>query len=358
MKFLMIFIATLFSGNMVFAESAEIHLTVKDSKIFFSQKAENFNIQFDSGKKQEIFDCRNRGIYLSVGQNLLEGWDPHDFGYEDFKKDETAHNAYGQYYFYSCRDQNTQVLLWYQDQKSIGNISAEFWGEIDHFFIQDDFDNSKHELVVEKRDLLNDKAQYFSCKEKVTKKQIGETEKYVAYDVATECKELESFKKTGLTDFIYSPGVFAAYNSYRPQILPPVASTKSNFEKVTEAFLAKIPEGRYSGIMSAGTKTCDLEVSLKKDVLTVKHTITSSAKPRTRILEFTAADLIGFVEGDVYEDPIRVEETAIGTFSAAEFINPKNGESIWIRFEKNENREGQILRINGSEAYCRRLQAQ
>ena len=40
--------------------------------------------------------------------------------------------------------------------------------------------------------------------------------------------------------------------------------------------------------------------------------------------------------------------------AAAEFRDAK-GESIVVRFEKNTNAEAMVVRIDGAEAYCRRL---
>lgn len=110
---------------------------------------------------------------------------------------------------------------------------------------------------------------------------------------------------------------------------------------------------RFKGAMSTLGKTCKLAVSKTADGLLVEHTIESSN--RTRRLELKADALLGFVEGDVFADPIRISGEATGTFAAAEFKDD-NGESVVVRFEKNTNVEGQIVRIDGSEAYCRRLQ--
>jgi hypothetical protein len=104
--------------------------------------------------------------------------------------------------------------------------------------------------------------------------------------------------------------------------------------------------------MSTLSKACEIKIAKTADGLTVDHTIVSSH--RTRHLVLKASDLLGVTEGDVYADPIRITGTPQGKFVAAEFRDDK-GESVTIRFEKNDALDGQIVRINGPEAYCRRL---
>jgi hypothetical protein len=136
-------------------------------------------------------------------------------------------------------------------------------------------------------------------------------------------------------------------------MLPAVQSNAATLEKVRTALLAKVPDGKYAGAMSTLSKLCQLDVKKTSDGLDVDHTIVSSN--RTRHLQLRAEDLLGFVEGDVYSDPIRITGEKIGKFAAAEFKDDKGGSFI-VRFEQNTNADAKIVRINGSDAYCRRLE--
>lgn len=107
--------------------------------------------------------------------------------------------------------------------------------------------------------------------------------------------------------------------------------------------------------MSTLTKTCKMKVQKTAEGLTVDHTIVNG--DRTRHLELKAADLVGFVEGELYADPIRVKGEPTGKFAAAEFRDTKGG-SFVVRFEDNATLDATVVRINGSEAYCRRLARQ
>jgi hypothetical protein len=62
-------------------------------------------------------------------------------------------------------------------------------------------------------------------------------------------------------------------------------------------------------------------------------------------------------EGAVFdfEEPLRVGGERGGTFVAAE-LKDKKGDSFVLRFEQNDGHEGQVMRINGSETFCRRLE--
>lgn len=135
-------------------------------------------------------------------------------------------------------------------------------------------------------------------------------------------------------------------------MLPPVAPTKASFEKARDAMLAKVGKGTYSGAMSTLQKTCKVEIDAASGALTIAHTIESSN--RTRRLELKTEDLLGFASGEVYEDPIRVKGDPNGTFAAAEFKDA-DGKSVVVRFEKNDGLDALVVRIDGSETYCRRL---
>jgi hypothetical protein len=108
--------------------------------------------------------------------------------------------------------------------------------------------------------------------------------------------------------------------------------------------------------MSTLKKACKVDIAVKGDTLVIDHTILG-AKPRTRHLELKASQLIGAVDGDVFADPIRIADKSVGQFAAAEF-QTEDQKSVVVRFEGTTGLDGQIVRINGSEAYCRRLQKQ
>jgi hypothetical protein len=347
MKIWMMF-SVLFLGSMVSAKSqVELDLTVKDSKIVFDTKVDSFALK--NLAENQSFECRESAISLESTKNVLKGWDPQGFDFDQYSK---SKDGYASYRFATCRDAKTQYLIWFVDQKPMAK-DGSFWGEISYFFIQKGFQLAKHDLVIEKLSLDKNLKTYFACKKTISRSKLSENEKFTSYKVSTTCDEEDAISSTGLADFIADPGLFAPILSYRGEILPAVTADQKKYEAVVGNLLKLIPEGTYTGVMSTLAKTCETKISFENGVLDIEQTMTVGQR-RTRSLQLTADDLLGFVDGPVFKDPIRIEESQIGIMSAAQFKG-KKGVPVTLRFEQNDTKDGLIFRINGSESYCRRL---
>lgn len=162
---------------------------------------------------------------------------------------------------------------------------------------------------------------------------------------------------TGLPDFFSIPGAYAAINAYRGNLLPWSPVNAKSFEATIDTLLAQVEEGRYSGAMATLGKTCDLQIERSTGKLKITHKITSSKRPVTRVIEITPEALVGSVQGATYKDPIRVSEVR-GTMAAVEIkkdVKAENQVSTHIMFERRTDLDGLVVRLNGSEMYCRRL---
>jgi hypothetical protein len=330
------------ADDEVNAASLKVYLRIAESKVVFDSHTESFGVRgtgIDLG-------CRTRAWYMSSKPSLYDdGWSVEKAA--DFSEDKPDADLH-EYVLATCRNADTQIVGWFGKHR-------EYEFTVPEQLLDDDYKASQMPLILQQSKLDGSGApQYYTCNGSFEKKLISETENAKHYDIEVKCKKRAAASKgeLGPLDFMNAPGPYAAVASYKPWALPPVASTKQNFEKARDAMLSQVGEGTYKGAMSTLGKTCKLEVSKAGDTLVVAHTIESSN--RTRRLELKADTLLGFVEGDVFEDPIRVSGAPIGKFAAAEFKDDK-GESVVVRFEKNTNLEGQIVRIDGSEAYCRRL---
>lgn len=325
------------------AADAQITLVIRESKVLFTHRTDAF--RFDLLNPAQSLPCRTRYMYISTPQPLWTGWNP-----KLSRQEAAAVSERGQeYHFSSCRTATLEAFAWFPGEPE------RYEGGNDYRLLRPEYDPRRRPLRVRLRDLQSGGVRDFVCDGDRTRVQTDETEKSIGYEITQGCRAgaAPDAAERGVPDFVSAPGPFAALISYRGGMLPSVASTPDSLKDAAAKLFARIPEGRYAGVMSTLSKTCAVAVRKDGDVLYVEHTITTG-KPRTRRLELKAADLLGFVEGEVYADPIRVENEAAGDFAAAEFRTGK-AESLILRFEKKLNKEGQILRINGPEAYCRRL---
>jgi hypothetical protein len=321
-----------------------LHLTIAESKIVFSSRTEAFSI--GDGPSRSL-PCRDREFHLTSKNSLYkDGWSVDQAA--RFSEDEQGAD-FREYPFASCRDAKTEVLGWFGKERDI-----EF--SVSEQLLDDDYKPTQLPLLLRRKELGGTKADYFKCDSAFEKRLISENDKAKRFDISVKCKSTREPTKAvrGPIDFISNPGPYAAVGSYRGWMLPPVTSNAASIEKVRAGLLDKVADGKYSGAMSTLSKLCNLDVKKTSDGLAIDHTIVSSR--RTRHLELKADDLLGYVEGDVYVDPIRISEKT-GKFAAAEFRDEKGGSFI-VRFEQNDNADAKIVRINGSEAYCRRLQRQ
>lgn len=161
-------------------------------------------------------------------------------------------------------------------------------------------------------------------------------------------------EKTGIPDFFSNPARFSAIAAYNKWLLPWSPVTATSFEKTVDTLTSRVPSGTYSGVMSTLKKTCEVTIKRAAGKLTLVHTMTSTAKPRSRSIEVTPDLLLGAVEGPVYKDPNRVLASDAGTMGAIEFKKDSQ-DSHHLMFEKRTDLDGLVVRLNGSEMYCRRL---
>jgi hypothetical protein len=322
-----------------------LSLTIADSKIVFATHVEAFAL---SAPGSLSLPCRDQAFSLTSGPSLYDdGWSPD--AYAKFA-DDVEGATFRDYVFASCRDASTQAIGWFAKSRDV-ELS------VTDQLLDEDYDATKLPLLIQLASIgSDDPPAYYSCGSSFEKKLIDETEEAARYDVSVTCKKRRapSKRQLGPLDFIARAGAYAAVASYEGWMLPPVASTEASFSRVEDALLAAVPEGKYTGAMSTLSKLCDLEVKATADGLVVDHTIESSH--RTRHLALDADHLLGFVEGDLHGDPIRPKGAATGRFVAAEFRDDDGGSFI-VRFERNDGRDAQVVRINGPEAYCRRLVA-
>lgn len=339
----------IFAANSAQATEAKISYVIRDSKIVFLTKVENFKIDIADTSVQTQLPCTSRYMWLATPKDLYEGWDASAFDYTEYRKAEDASRGSREYIFSSCRTAKSEVLAWFADRTQYEGSTADEVSE-------DKYDSKARPVLLQARTLPDGVKSYFTCDGDRTKVKIAENEKSTSYEVSLACRSTAAVnsKTTGPLDFALNPGPYAALISYRGGMLPSVPSTAETLGQVTQKLFGQVPPGKYTGVMRTLKKTCELEVSATGDALLINHTITTG-KARTRRLELKAENLLGYVEGLVYADPLRIEEKAIGTFAAAEFRDPKKGGSIHVRFENLQNQDGLLVRINGSEAYCRRM---
>lgn len=324
----------------------DVYLRIVESKLIFDTHVEAFGV-----KKGTALDitCRDEHFDLVSKPSLFDaGWTPEkalDFA-------ETVQGArYRDYVLASCRNASTQVLGWFGKGRDI-ELS------VSDTLLNERYEPSELPLVFEYTTLGSDAAPtYYSCDSDFTRTQLDENDDAKLWEVSVSCKRRQAptKKELGPIDFVKHPGIYASVSSYESWMLPPVAGTQASVEHVRDALLAQVGEGKYSGAMKTLSKACGLEITKTADGLAISHTIKSSN--RTRTLELKAENLLGFVEGDLFSDPIRASGELVGKFAAVETRDSK-GDSTVIRFEKNTTLDALVVRIDGSEAYCRRLVAE
>jgi hypothetical protein len=319
-----------------------VSLTIAESKVVFSSHVEAFAV--NDGQNLNL-PCRDQSFSMTSKPSLYSGWSPASV---DTFSAEVAGAKFREHPFASCRNPDTQVLGWFGKERDIEFIPSEQ-------LLDKDYDAVKLPLLLQMKVLGSSSATYYSCNGAFKKTLIGESDNAKRFNISVACKSVAapSHGQLGPIDFITSPGPYAAVATYRGWMLPAVASSQANFDRVRDALLANVPAERYSGAMRTLSSLCDLTVETKGDALVVDHTIKSSG--HTRHLELKAEDLLGFAEGDLFSDPLRVRGEPTGTFAAAEFRDSK-GDSFVLRFEQNTTLDARVMRINGSETSCRRLE--
>lgn len=321
--------------------SLTLEMSIAQSKVVYSSNVESFRMR--SGA--EAAPCRAVRFGLTSPRSLYDaGWSPDRAA--DFA--ESAPGArFRDYVLASCRDANTETLAWFGKGRSIEL-------PLEDTLVRDDYRASELPLLVRHVALAGGQATYYTCDGAFRRSVTGETATEKRFDVSVSCRRTSAPTKAelGPVDFLTSPGPYAAVASYRPWMLPAVAATPESFRAVRAALLAKVPAGRYTGAMSTLSKTCGLSLDSAGEGLVIEHETRSSN--RTRRLELKAETLRGFVEGELFADPIRAEGAPVGTFAAAEFDDGKGG-SVVVRFEQQTGLDGRIVRFDGGNLYCRRL---
>lgn len=334
-------------GAVTFAQSAwsamnsELSLGIvqRDSKILYISKTMSFSILIKDGAKSRSVTCRDSSSYIpDFGQDLLKGWDP-------AQALATTRVGLQSFSVADCRTNDLEILGWFPNATEDDYIVSEQ-------LVRKDYKPAKQPLALRVRTAKGE-TQMYSCMKNFTRKKTGEGENYIEFTVNQACERISDVpaSQTGMIDFITTPGPFAAIAGYRGWQLPWLERTEKNFEKSIDALLAQVPAGTYGGVMSTLSKTCDVKIERTPGKLTITHTINSSKRKRT--VELVAANLLGAAEGPVFKDPIRVSASEMGRMAAAEFEN--KGKSLFVMFENRTDSDGQVARLNGSEAYCRRL---
>lgn len=328
-------------GGLAVAQSASINLVIHDSKQVFLTTPKSFEIAVGNSP----LACKDMAFYLGTSVSLFEsGW---DVAQTDRFADVTG-PGFRNYIFARCRNADTEYVAWFGGHR-------EFEFLVSEQLLDKNFDPSKMPLIVRARSLTGGSPSYYRCQTARSRVLIDDKPTHATYQVKMDCAASRVSKsELGPIEFIDNPGPFAHIAAYRGYALPAVSSTPASFARVKSSLLNLVPQGKFKGAMSTLRKTCDLEISVNGDTLFIDHTITTG-RARTRRLELKSQDLLGAVEGALYADPIRYRagEKSVGRFAAAEFRTEKG--SLVMRFDQFEGLDGQVVRINGSEAYCRRL---
>ncbi len=345
-----IFSLTVLSGALfssVKAQASSLDLEIHEGKITFWNKVEKFKFLPGADALVQL-GCRNQDFYLTSVESLYKGWDvANAFDY----RDSFPGADFREYTFADCRNKDSQAFLWFPKERD-NELT------IPDELLEDDYDSTQLPLNVQLWNLVDGSKKYFKCAGERSKEYVSENEEFKIFNVKVDCAPVDTIAKKlrGPIDFTSEPGPYGAPGSYRGRMLPPLAPTTENLVKITQALLAKIPAGKYAGKMSTLTKLCEVEIKLTNDALEITHTtITSSGTRRERKLSLKAEDILGFTEGDLFEDLNGIEGDPVGKYSAGEFREPKKA-PVSVRFEQNDGLDGKVLRINGATTYCRRLE--
>lgn len=326
------------------APALQLRIVQRDSKVTFASKTMRFLMTVGSGVSANTIECRDRGAWMQdMNQDLLKGWKP-----EAATSNPKAKGEYIQ--IASCRSAKMEAIGWF-------GIPREYTFNISEQLQQKDYQPAALPLQMRLRETSGGE-HYYSCSTGLSRWKTGEGHGYDEFTVTVACDPIAKLAaaQTGIPDFLTTPGPYAAIAGYRLWPLPWTAGTKQNFDSVAGELLKLVPAGTYSGAMSTLGKTCELKIERIARGLKITHVIEASktsSKSRTRVVELSPEALIGSAEGDVFKDPIRINEPA-GKMVAAEFRkDPVN--SLYVMFEKRTDGDGLVVRINGPEAYCRRL---
>lgn len=328
-------------ANATDPASLDFKLTVDEFKRVDNSDTKSFEVE---GAAAKALPCRNRAFSLVSKPSLRDGWDP---AKADAFLESVPGSANREYIFASCRDAEREVLAWYGKER-------RFEFNVGEQMRQKDYDPKKVPLLLRLRTIGNSAATHYACDSAPARKPIKDTEDATRVELSYTCKKTAAPSKgvSGPIDFMSDPGPFAAVASFSDWMLPAVQSDERNFAKARDALFKMIGEGTYTGAMKDLDNVCELTIKKTGDALIIDHTTKSSN--RLRHLELTAKDLLGFAEGDLFKNNLRVEGPKVGTFVAAEFQD-KKGDSFNLRFEANDGLDKQIVRIDRS-TFCRRLE--
>lgn len=306
-------------------------------------------LSFSAKVRSGSLPCKDQRFSLKSRPSVFDGWSPENAA--AFSKAVPGAEARG-YAFSSCRNAEEAVHAWFTkatrlDHSVDGQLAASR-----------DYVASENPIQLAYQNLSTGALAYYQCSVPAKKDLVRTEGTATVYALTVSCtsKRTPKANERGPLDFRMNPGPYAAVMSYYGQMLPPVAATPAAFAKVQASLLGYVGPGTKRGAMRTLSNECTLKVESSQNMLTLEHTTVSSG--RVRRVELKAEDLLGFVEGDVFSDPLEAEGTVQGRFAAAQFRDPRDAETgtLTVRFERNTNAEGQFVRINGSTTYCRRLQ--
>lgn len=319
-------------------------LVIRESKLVYDSHVVAFAAELKSvGTQKESVECRDSSSYLlDVPVDLRSGWDstPGWTGGRAAPRNQES-------VIVTCRNQKYEIMGWFAEARDTELLVSDE-------LVSKDYSPAKLPLLV--RVKSSQGVQFFSCGSKFVKTLTGETANYTEHTISEACSPIRDLAKkdTGIVDFVSAPGSFAAVAAYRQWPLPWQPITSKTFEATVDSLLKNVPAGEYSGAMASLGKTCDLKIERLPGKLKVTHTMTSTSRPRVRTLEITADSMLGAAEGPVFKDPNRVLPDDSGRMAAIEFKKDSRSSSHMM-FEKRTDLDGLVVRLNGSEMYCRRL---
>jgi hypothetical protein len=329
------------SASAETATTLELQLKIEKSKESYSSAVTGFSTKFIVDGIEKTMICQNlKGYALDLNQNLYQGW--------DVNKTPQAGPSF-ELNMMSCRDSEHEILGWFsRGRQYMSSVSGELLNE-NYLPVQ-------NPLMMRLRSADNS-MKYFKCDSGIFRTKTGETDRVEKFEISESCTPIADLpaNKTGHPDFITNHGAYAAISAYREIRLPWAPRTVSKFNEVVDALLEKIPAGTYNGIMTTNAKTCQVTITRGDNKLTVKHVMTATPRRNTQSLELVPEKLHGFATGNVYQNPIQAHSQVRGTMAAGEFRFAEKGSKFFM-FEKRADLDGLVLRVDGSNLYCRRLQ--
>lgn len=329
--------------SQIKGSSASALLTVTYSESTPWNKALTFTLQ--NGIESTVFDCKLKGFYSNGEKSMYagDGWDVND----------PAYSSGGEHYTYdiaSCRNAEYEALIWDGDER-------KYTMNVPDLFSSEYYKPAKDPLHIRYQHVSKKDPTYFKCDQKLDTQRSNEVNGKADVKVVSTCASIPGSKITksmlGPLSFIENPGPWAHVAAYEVWSLPSVVSNAKNYAMAREKLNKQVAVGQYTGYMTTKANGCSLSVTEKDGVFTVEH---KPANGSVRRVEFTAATITGFIEGNLYKEPTHIDGEPVGTFAAVEFPDPKKpGQAMVLKFEDSP-KLGKAVRINGKEAYCRALQ--